>query len=151
MSNPGPTPQMAYHVPRGHAVRRPGPEHPDTVFIKAERQGTEYIHHYLIQIAPRQADGLAMIYVDPEEMLIDSGVAPRFDCSHGETRDDPDIGHIFENARGTYLKVIEDPKSQKMFAFIDIASGEVKRRQERNVKTVYTSWRVEISQKSRLA
>ncbi len=142
MNNPDPTPQMAHQVPRGHSVRRPGAEQADTVFIKAERQGTEYIHHYLIQIAPRQADGLALIYVDPEEMLIDCGGAPHFDFSDGETRDDPDIGHIFENPKGTYLKVIEDPKSQKMFAFIDIASGEIKRRQERRVKTVYASWRV---------
>ena len=141
MNTPDPTQQMAYQVPRGNAVRRPGVDQPDMVFIKAERLGTDYIHHYLIQIIPMPADGLAMIYVDPEEMLIDCGGSARFEFSDGETRDDPGIGHIFENAQGTYLKVIEDPKSQKMFAFIDITSGEVKRRQERNVKTVYASWR----------
>ncbi|NQU58259.1 MAG: hypothetical protein HQ513_13565 [Rhodospirillales bacterium] len=144
MNNSDPTQQMAFQVPRGHAVHRPGADQTDTVFIKAERLGTEYIHHYLIQIAPMQADGLAMIYVDPEEMLIDCGAAPHFEYSDGESRDDPGIGHIFENSKGTYLKVIEDPKSQKMFAFIDISSGEVKRRQERHVKTVYVVWQVSI-------
>jgi len=142
MNNPDPTTKMVYEVPRGHAVRRPGQAQPDTVFIKAERQGTEYIHHYLIQIAPVQADGLAMIYVDPEEMLIDIGLVPRFEFSADETLISPEIGHIFETAKGTFLKVIEDPKSQKMFAFIDITSGEVKRRQERHVKTVFTAWHV---------
>lgn len=131
---------MAYEVPRGNAVRRPGMARPGPMFIKAERQGTEYIHHYLIQITPTPGQELAMIYVDPEEMLIDCDSAPRFELPEGEARDDPAIGDIFENGRGTYLKVIEDPKSQKMFAFIDITSGEVKRRQERQVKTVFAGW-----------
>jgi len=144
MREPDPNPHMAYEIPRGHAVRRPGEANPDTVFIKAERQGTEYIHHYLIQIKPSQAKGLALIYVDPEETLVDCGAAPSFTCSNGETRDNPDIGEIFENTKGTYLKVIEDPKSQKMFAFIDITSGEIKRRQERHVKTVYRAWEVTL-------
>lgn len=133
---------MAHLVPRGHCVRKPDSEQPETVFIKAERQGTEYIHHYLIQVTPRLAEGLAMVYVDPEDMLIDCGNPPKFNYSDGETRNDPAIGDIFENPKGTYLKVIEDPKSQKMFAFIDTTSGEVKRRQERNVKIVYASWQI---------
>jgi hypothetical protein len=143
MNHPDTAQKMAHQVPRGTAVRHPGADQPDTVFIKAERQGTEYIHHYLIQIDPMRSEGLALIYVDPEEMLIDLGAAPRFDYSGGEARNDPGIGDIFENPKGVYLKVIEDPKSQKMFAFIDISSGEVKRRQERNVKTVYAAWRIE--------
>lgn len=143
MNNPDMPQKMAHQVPRGHAVHHPGADQPDTVFIKAERLGTDYIHHYLIQITPMRAQGLAMIYIDPEEVLIDLGGAPRFDFSDGETRSDPGIGHIFENPKGIYLKVIEDPKSQKMFAFIDITSGEVKRRQERHVKTVYAAWRIE--------
>jgi hypothetical protein len=142
MNTPDPTHVMAHQVPRGHCVRRPGSDHAETTFIKAERQGTEYIHHYLIQVTPKLAEGLAMIYVDPEEILIDCGKPPEFDYADGESRDNPDIGDIFENPKGTYLKVIEDPKSQKMFAFIDTSSGEVKRRQERNVKTVYASWQI---------
>jgi len=142
MSDPDPTPRMAYEILRGHVVKWPGAPDPETVFIKAERQGTDYIHHYLIQISPQQADLTAMVYVDPEEMLVEVGGPPRFSYSGGEARDNPDIGHIFETAKGTFLKVIEDPKSQKMFAFIDIASGEVKRRQERHVRTVYGSWQV---------
>lgn len=136
------TSKMAYDVPRGHAVERPGDEKSGTVFLKAERQGTDYIHHYLIQVSPMQAEGLALIYIDPEEMLNDLGCPPSFFLSHGEQKADPGIGHIFVNPKGTFLKVIEDPKSQKMFAFIDIASGEIKRRQDRNVSTVYSDWRM---------
>ncbi|MBT4933184.1 MAG: hypothetical protein HN889_06020 [Rhodospirillaceae bacterium] len=142
MNTADPTPIMAHQIPRGHCVRRAGSQQAETVFVKAERQGTEYIHHYLIQVIPRLPEGLAMIYVDPEEMLIDCGNPPTFDYADGETRNDPAIGDIFENPKGTYLKVIEDPKSQKMFAFIDTTSGEVKRRQERGVITVYPAWRI---------
>ncbi len=142
MSDAEPQARKAEEILCGNAVRRPGGADTETVFIKAERQGTEYIHHYLIQIAPRRADGLALIYVDPEEELLDTGGAPAFAFSDGESRGNPDIGDIFENPKGAYLKVIEDPKSQKMFAFIDITSGDVKRRQERHVETVYRSWSV---------
>lgn len=144
MSAPEKTSRMAYEVPRGNAVQWPRADNPQTVFLKAERKGTEYIHHYLIKVSPMQAEGLALIYVDPEEILIDTGCAPTFDYSSGENRPDPDIGHIFKNNKGLYLKVIEDPKSQKMFAFIDITSGEVKRRQERLVETVYRSWEISL-------
>ena len=135
------TTKLAFEIPCGNAVERPGADS-GAVFIKAERQGTEYIHHYLIQISPVPTEELALIYVDPEEELIDRGGQPTFELSNAEDRPDPDIGHIFENHQGTYLKVIEDPKSQKMFAFVDIASGDVKRRQERKVTTVYTSWQM---------
>ena len=136
------TTRMAFEIPCGHAVERPGDDTGDAIFIKAERQGTEYIHHYLIQISPVPTEALALIYVDPEEELIYRGGQPLFELSTGEDRGDPDIGHIFKNHQGTYLKVIEDPKSQKMFAFVDITSGDVKRRQERKVTTVYSSWQM---------
>jgi len=54
----------------------------------------------------------------------------------------PEVGHIVTNAVGTFLKVIEDPKSQKMFAFVEISSGVVKSRQERGVTSVHLDWRV---------
>lgn len=133
--------RRAHEIPRGHVVSWPGEA---TLFIKAERQGTDYIHHYLVQIDPVKAEGLALIYIDPEEVLVDAGCAPVFDYSNGESRPDPEIGHIFENPKGAFLKVIEDPKSQKMFAFIDITNGEVRRRQERDVKTVYAGWSITL-------
>ena len=101
MSESDQSPCMAFEIPRGHAVRWPGCDNPETLFIKAERAGKEYIHHYLIQVSPMKAEGLALIYVDPEELLFDTGCAPTFEYSNGDDRPDPDIGHIFENAKGT--------------------------------------------------
>lgn len=142
MKNTGPVERTANDIPCGHAVKRPGPEDPETTYIKAERLGADYIHHYLVRIAPRRGGETTMIYVDPEEMLVDLGGPPDFRLAAGEARPDPAPGDIFENAGGLYLKAVEDPRSQKMFAFIDISSGRVKRRQQRGVITVYGSWRV---------
>jgi hypothetical protein len=142
MNVPDQSTKMTYEVPRGHAVHRPDNEEQPITFIKAERQGTDYIHHYLIQISPACDQELALVYIDPEELLVDTGTAPTFDLSQGEMRENPAIGDIFQNIHGTYLKVVEDPKSQKMFAFVDITSGEIKRRQERGVRTVYSNWMV---------
>ncbi len=128
-------------IPCGHAVMRPGGG--ETLYIKAERQGTEYIHHYLVQIDPVPGDAQALIYIDPDDELIDCMARPTFGLVRTGAVSVPDVGHIFLNPKGVFLKVIEDPKSQKMFAFIDIETGDVRRRQERKVSDVHMEWRVE--------
>jgi hypothetical protein len=141
MSDPKPSKRLAYETPCGHAVNRFNDTDPKNLYMKAEREGAEYIHHYLIQISPVRPSELALIYIDPEEYLIDWASIPTFELLSSKVYKKPNIGHIFNNDNGTFLKVIEDPKSQKMFAFININTGEVKRRQERNINTVYDSWR----------
>lgn len=142
MSNTSLSKRPAHEIPCGHAVYRPDENDPKNVYMKVEREGAEYIHHYLIQINPSQSIDIELIYIDPEENLIDWRGIPTFDLLCSKAYKKPEIGHIFKSDNGTYLKVIEDPKSQKMFAFIDINSGEVKRRQERNVNTVYDIWKI---------
>ena len=131
---------QAQEISRGHAVRRPDDKDPKKNFMKAERQGTDYVHHYLIPIGLVCKINMSLIYVDPEENLIDWGCIPDFNLISSETYKKPEVGHIFENSNGTFLKVIEAPKSQKMFAFININSGEVKRRQERNIIRIFDFW-----------
>ena len=142
MYNPSPSKRIACEIPCGRAVNLPGDMDPGNIYMKVERKGADYIHHYLVQISPLKSIGLAMIYVDPEVTLIDRGVIPTFELLNSEAIKKPQIGHIFENDNGTFLKVKEDPKSLKMYAFINIASGEVKRRQERNINTVYDTWQI---------
>ena len=134
--------RQAHEILCGHAVCRPNNMDTKSFFMKAERKGAEYIHHYLIQVSLVKSINLALIYIDPEEILIDWGFIPTFELSCTNAYKEPDIGHIFKNNNGTFLKVTEAPKSQKMFAFIDINSGEVKRRQERNITKVYDSWKI---------
>lgn len=134
-------------IPRGNVVIiEDGGE--TVVCLKAERQGKEYVHHYLIPLDPRRGPDLQLIYVDPEDEVVDCGCRVAIDpgpASDGAGPPAPEVGDAFSNAAGLFLKVIEDPKSQKMFAFIGIDSGDalgqVRRRQERGLTAVYPHWR----------
>lgn len=131
---------MATDVPCGHAVTRPDGD--GALFVKAERLCREHIQHYLIQLDPAPVEDMALIYIDPEDMLVDHQMRPVFVLSDGIESGAPDIGDIFINPKGAFLKVVEDPMSQKMFAFIDIATGDVLRRQERAVSHVHMEWSI---------
>ncbi|MCK4940329.1 MAG: hypothetical protein KAR80_08500 [Rhodospirillaceae bacterium] len=109
-------------------------------FIKTERIGKEYIHHYAVQIFPRVLDNLGMVYLDPEDKVFDTVLEASFELGSGINDAPPNSGHVFENAKGRFIKVDDDPKSQKMFGFIELTTGIVKRRQERGITAVYTEW-----------
>ncbi|MDH5750647.1 MAG: hypothetical protein OEY85_15160, partial [Rhodospirillales bacterium] len=99
---------------------------------------------YVVPLDPHPAHDMRLVYVDPEEELVECGGRAVFALAEGVTPEGwAEVGHIFQNDQGTFLKVIEDPKSQKMYAFVDIRSGEIRRRQERGVNTVFMQWRVE--------
>ncbi len=134
-------PTAAASIANGHGVFRLGGD--GTLYVKAERQGTEYIHHYLVQVDPVPGPGVALIYVDPDDLLIDCNARPAFGLDAIGEGVEPDVGDIFVNPKGVFLKVIEDPKSQKMFAFIDIATGDVRRRQDRKISGVHVDWRID--------
>ncbi len=140
------TPRKAHEVPCGNAVilARDGEA---TICLKAEREGKEYIHHYLVTLDPLSNDRPELVYIDPEDDVIDCGGTFSFAMTEGgeggqTASEKAGVGDIFKNGGGLFLKLEEDPKSQKMFAFIDIATGAVKRRQERGVSAVYQEWRV---------
>lgn len=110
-------------------------------FIKLERIGKEYIHHYAVQLHPRIDTALGMVYLDPEDTVFDTVLAADFDfgTATGE-HSGPRAGHAFENAKGHFIKVDEDPQSQKLYGFVECSTGIVRRRQERGIKAVYTQW-----------
>ena len=140
--------RKAFEVRRGNAVIFTGGGGGEAmVCLKTERQGKDYIHHYLVVMDPTPADGFGMIYIDPEEELTDCGATFTYAMSEGVERgytrsERADVGDIFQNAGGFFLKVTDDPRSQKMFAFINIHSGVVMGRQERGVVAVFQEWRV---------
>lgn len=140
------TPRKANEVPCGNAVIlfRNGEA---TICLKAEREGKEYIHHYLVTLDPLRDEVPELVYIDPEDKVIDCGGAFSFSMTEGgegglTASEKADIGDIFKNDNGLFMKLEEDPKSQKMFAFIDIVTGVMKPRQERGVSAVYQEWRV---------
>ena len=132
----------AFETPRGSAVVI-AVDGNAVVCMKAERQGKEYVHHYVVPVDPSPGAQTKLIYVDPEDEL--HHWPGRLDFGLAEAAGDgarAEVGHVLRNAAGTFLKVIEDPKSLKMFAFVDILTGAVKSRQERDVAGVYVEWRV---------
>ncbi len=136
----------AYETPPGAAVVMVL-DGETVVCIKAERQGKEYVHHYVVPVDPSPGDRTRLIYVDPEDDLrhgpgrLEFTLAePAGDDGNAGVR--PLVGHVLRNAAGTFLKVIEDPKSQKMFAYVDLLTGAVRNRQERGLAGVYVEWRV---------
>jgi len=137
--------RKAFEIQRGNAVIHV--EDGDAlVCLKAEREGKEYVHHYLVVLDPAPEAGHGMIYIDPDDEVVDCGYVFAYEMTEGEMRgataaERADVGDVFQNAAGLFLKVTEDPKSQKMFAFVNIHSGEVMRRQERGVTKVFQEWR----------
>ena len=139
--------RKAFEIRRGNAVIFTDGGGEAMVCLKTERQGKDYIHHYLVVMDPAPADGFGMIYIDPEEELTDCGATFTYAMSEGVERGDSRseraaVGDLLRNAGGLFLKVTDDPKSQKTFAFIDIHSGAVMGRQERGVIAVFQDWRV---------
>lgn len=138
----GPAHRQAHEIGCGAVVIRTtrdddGNRH--TVCLKLNRIGKEYLHHYVVALDSTSKDALALVYIDPEELLFDCFATLELDL--GDSADVvPQPGHAFENKDGHFIKVLDDPKSQKMFGFVEPASGLVKLRQERNLKSVHPNW-----------
>ncbi|GAB6052643.1 hypothetical protein JCM17960_14630 [Magnetospira thiophila] len=136
-----PTPQQrrAAEVAPGSLVQR---EDDGPLFLKAERIGTDYIHHYLVQLHPRptsEADK-RIHYLDPDDLLLDHQCKPTLQTGAASSRTEARCGDLFTTAKGTFFKLIEDPKSQKTFAYVDPSTGGFARRQERDVQAVHGEW-----------
>lgn len=126
-------PKPAHEIPAGSFVaasvagRR-------TLCLKAERVGKEYINHFLVPLDPLddRAD-LALVYIDPNEELAPvEGIG--FTLADGPEMVAPQVGDMFVVPAGSLLKVKDDPRSQKMFAYVDIATGAVRPRMEREIR-----------------
>jgi len=134
----GPAHRPAYEIGGGALVIRSG-EDGHAVCLKLDRIGKEYIHHYLIVLDPRPAGEMELVYVDPEETLFDCFAT--LELEMGEAKDvAPQPGHAFATADGCFIKAIDDPKTQKMFGFAEPASGLVRIRRERKLKSVHPNW-----------
>ncbi|MBF0248312.1 MAG: hypothetical protein HQL36_09630, partial [Alphaproteobacteria bacterium] len=111
------------------------------VCLKLDRMGKEYVHHYVIELDPRPTGHMELLYVDPDEELFDCFATIEMDYGHANGADEAvEAGHAFENKDGHFIKVMDDPKTQKMFGFVEPSSGQVRIRQERKLKGVHKDW-----------
>jgi len=134
----GPAHRQAHEIGCGAVVIR-STEDGHAVCLKLDRIGKEYIHHYVIVLDPKPEGELELVYVDPEEKLFDCFATLDLDLGDAEAVS-PEAGDAFENKDGHFIKVLDDPKSQKLFGFVEPATGLVRIRQERNLKNVHPNW-----------
>lgn len=139
--------KKAYEVPCGNAVILEGDDGL-IVCMKAEREGKEYIHHYAVPLHPHPAAETALIYLDPEDEIIDCATAITFTVREEDDTGKPGVGEVFRSVKGTFMKVHEDPVSQKMYAYLNLETGQVMRRQEKFLEVVYREWNAEGSEES---
>lgn len=113
----------------------------EAMCLKAQRLGKDFVHFYLIPLdpLPAQPNGLRLVYADPEAVVTvvtEAGIeiAP-IDAAA------PEVGHVFDNGAGHFLKVFDTEKTERYHAYVDLTSGEVRLRQERNVGGIFV-WRL---------
>lgn len=126
----------AHETPGGYLVR-----YQDRLWIKAQRDSKDYVNHYLV--AAKAAPELALVYIDPEielEILAERvGLGQPVERTPGE---EAQFGDVIVNGEGrSFIKALDVKKSgQRHLAYVDMASGEVRPRQERGPVTVYAAW-----------
>lgn len=112
-----------------------------TLCLKAERAGKEHTNHFLVPLDPvDDRRRLTLIYVDPnEEVAPVDGIA--FAFADGPEQTAPDVGDAFLNPAGKLLKVMDDPRSQRLHCYVDLATGMVRPRMERHIQRLL-AWSV---------
>lgn len=123
--------------------------------LKAQRIGRDYVHYYLVPLDPPPDDlrSLRLIYADPEAVLTvvrDAAIeiAPVEPAVPSEipavgTRHGVEVGDVFANESGHFLKVFDTAKTERYHAYVELASGQIRARQERNVSGVFR-WRLTL-------
>jgi hypothetical protein len=108
-----------------------------TLCLKAEREGKEYVNHFVVPLDPPQA---RLVYVDPNDQMTPvDGISLSF--QDGPENVAPGLGDVFLNAAGTMMKLQDDPRSQRMHCYVDLATGHVRPRMERHIRRLL-SWSV---------
>ena len=109
------------------------------VCLKAFRRGKGFISHYLVPLDPLcgPLDSLEMIHADgdvpvqPAPATFSLTFSPVQEPeAGGRTGSDAVCGVVVENAAGRFLKVREAYKGAFSLAYIDLESGEIRRRQQ---------------------
>lgn len=111
--------------------------------LKVERIARDYINHYLVPLDPvTDRRRLALVYIDPDHALV------AVEGARVVVEDDPDgspfpeTGDAFAGPTGPVIKLLDDPRAQKLHAYVDLTSGQVRPRLERRGGRLL-SWRVE--------
>lgn len=115
----------------------------ELVCLNAVRQGKGFLNHYLVPLdpLPGRREDLSLLYVDYNLPLREAGDTWTLELVPVDTADAA-IGQVVENASGRFLKTSEAYKDAFSLAYVDIVTGQVRRRQDRGQTAVY-DWRLE--------
>ena len=119
-----------------------GQEH---VCLKAFRVGKSHVSHFVIPLdpGPHPLTNLALVHKDPEDRVELAGNKAKLILSPPLPAGGlPDVGQAFINDQGTYLKVRDSDSRVRPFVYVDLATGEVRVRQEHGHLT-FVQWEVE--------
>ncbi len=134
-----PISRKAYEIAAGQALL----DADSRLCMKAEQAGKDFVHHFIVPLEPRPEGPLKLVYVDPEEEFRFCGGPVVFDLSEeAPPRGRAAHGDIVRNPQGDFLKLMADPRFQWTEAYMELATGQLRRRQEKKVAAVYSHWRV---------
>ncbi len=104
-----------------------------TLCLKVDRIGKDHVNHFLVPLDPvDDRRKLALVYTDPDtRVTVVEGVSFAFADAAADLA--PEVGDAFSSPFGVYLKVIDRPLSQRMHAYVDVATGLLRPRMERHV------------------
>lgn len=107
------------------------------ICLKAERQGKDFLNHYLVPLDPRPADSarLRLHYIDPDASLIPAAARLVVDAAEGRAAE---VGDVVVNPLGRFLKVHDTAKTERHYAYVEVTSGIVRLRQEKGAIGVAT-------------
>ena len=113
------------------------------ICLKAERISKDHVNHFLVQVDP-VAPVLALIYIDPDtEITPIHGLSFAFADGPESDVNAPDVGQAFVCPAGTFIKVMDDPQALRLHAYVDVATGMVRLRMERQASRVL-HWSVQL-------
>lgn len=108
------------------------PDDTEVLCLKAIRRGKGFLNHYLVPLEPLPGarDGMMLIYVDTDLALRDVSEVTALRCTVIEGAESADVGDVVENPNGRFLKVRESYKDAFSLGYVELDSGEIKRRQD---------------------
>ena len=100
--------------------------------LKAERRGKDHVNHFLVPLAPvPDRRTLALAYTDPDA-AIEPADGVSLALADAAEEGPPEIGDAFAAAGATYLKLADGPQSQRLHAYVDLSTGQVRPRMDRH-------------------
>lgn len=103
-----------------------------TLCLKAERQGKDHVNHFLVPLDPLPpAAALSLRYLDPDQPLWPSA-GYGFTFTPGQSGQAA-VGDALALDDGqVWLKLHDAVSSQRLFCYVELASGQVRPRLERH-------------------